>query len=175
LAELRYLGLSLLYIGPESGDDPTLKLIAKGASFAEHVEAARKAHAADMKQSLIFLTGIAGPERSQEHARASARLTTEMDPRYVSLLTVTVLSNTPLFQLQARGRYAVPDVDALLQEVETFVATATPTNAVFRSNHASNYLPLSGRLPRDRDKLLTLVQAARAGLLPLRPESARGL
>jgi len=68
------MGLSLLYIGPESGDDVTLRRLAKGASTAEHIEAARKAREAGMEQSLIFLLGAGGRERSEEHARASGRL-----------------------------------------------------------------------------------------------------
>ena len=82
LKRLRELGLKLLYIGPESGDDETLKRIAKGANYAQHVEAAEKARDADMQQSLIFLLGVAGVDRSIEHARASAKLASEMDPRF---------------------------------------------------------------------------------------------
>jgi len=81
LDRLRKWGLSLLYIGPESGDDVTLRRLAKGASTAEHIEAARKAREAGMEQSLIFLLGAGGRERSEEHARASGRLATAMDPR----------------------------------------------------------------------------------------------
>lgn len=175
LATLRELGLRLLYIGPESGDDQTLKAIAKGATFADHVDAARRATEAGMEQSLIFLLGIAGAERGQEHARAAGRLTTEMDPRYVSLLTVTVVPQTPLFTLAARGKYAVPTVPDLLGEISAFLEEANPTKCVFRSNHASNYLPLSGKLPTDRARLLAEVEEARQGERALRPEWARGL
>lgn len=175
LMELREGGLRLVYIGPESGDDATLKNIAKGASFSEHAEAARRAHAANIQQSLIFLLGAAGKERSQEHARASGRLTTEMDPRYVSLLTLTVVPNTPLLTLQQRGRFEVPAPPTLLEEIRCFIQEARPTNAVFRSNHASNYLPLSGRLPRDREHLLEAIDAAQSGQIALRPEWMRGL
>lgn len=175
LSTLRELGLRLLYIGPESGDDQTLKAIAKGATFADHVEGARRATEAKIEQSLIFLLGIAGAERGQEHARAAGRLTTEMDPRYVSLLTVTVVPQTPLFTLTARGKYAVPDVSDLLGEITAFLEEASPTKCVFRSNHASNYLPLSGKLPTDRARLLAEVEEARLGERALRPEWARGL
>lgn len=175
LRELRERGLRLLYIGPESGDDVTLKAIAKGATFADHVEAAQKAHAAGLQQSLIFLLGIAGVERSLEHARASGRLTTEMDPRFVSLLTLTVVPTTPLHTLSARGRFQLPAVPQLLEEIRAFLLEANPRGAVFRSNHASNYLPLSGRLPRDRRYLLETLDAALQGEIPLRPEWMRGL
>lgn len=175
LRELRQLGLRLLYVGPESGDELTLKKIAKGGSYQDHVSGAHKLHQADIQQSLIFLLGIAGVERGQEHARASAKLTTEMDPRYVSLLTVTVIPDTPLYQLHKKQRYAVPEVQELLSEVRTFVEEARPSNAVFRSNHASNYLPLAGRLPRDKDKLISVIDGALSGSVSLRAEWERGL
>ena len=175
LARLRELGLSLLYIGPESGDDVTLKKIAKGASFAEHVEAARKTHAAGIKLSAIFLLGAGGVERSAEHARDSARLATEMDPRFLSLLTLTVVPGTPIAKQQERGRFELPAIETLLAELRTFVAEASPTDAIFRTNHASNYLPLSGRLPRSRDRILGTLDAALSGEIPLRPDWIRGL
>ncbi|MHC4410918.1 MAG: radical SAM protein, partial [Planctomycetota bacterium] len=110
LARLRELGLSLLYIGPESGDDVTLRKIAKGATAADHVEAARKAHEARIKLSAIFLLGAGGIERSEEHARASAELASAMDPRFVSLLTLTVISGTPIGKQLERGDFELPDV-----------------------------------------------------------------
>jgi radical SAM superfamily enzyme YgiQ (UPF0313 family) len=175
LRRLRDGGLSLLYIGPESGDDVTLRRIAKGANFADHVEAARRARDAGMALSAIFLLGVAGTARSDEHALASARLATAMDPRFVSLLTLTVIPGTPLATLEDRGAFELPGIEGLLRELRTFLAEAAPTDAIFRTNHASNYLPLSGRLPRDRARLLELLDAALGGRIPLRPEWARGL
>jgi len=175
LRALRELGLSLLYIGPESGDDVVLKRIAKGATAAEHAEAARKAHAAGMKLSAIFLLGAGGTDRSAEHASASAKLASEMDPRFVSLLTLTVIPGTPIARQEERGEFAVPEVPELLRELRTFIAEAAPTDAIFRTNHASNWLPLSGRLPRDRDAILEAIDGALEGRVPLRPDWARGL
>jgi len=175
LRRLHELGLTLLYIGPESGDDTTLKRIAKGASFDDHVEAARRAREAGIKLSAIFLLGAGGTERSDEHATGSARLATAMDPRFVSLLTLTVIPGTPIAKLESSGRFTLPAIDGLLRELRTFIAEAQPTDAIFRTNHASNYLPLSGRLPRDRERLLDLLDAALGGHIPLRPDWARGL
>jgi radical SAM superfamily enzyme YgiQ (UPF0313 family) len=175
LAHLRRQGLTMLYIGPESGDDPTLKRIAKGADFAEHVEASRRAHAAGMQLSAIFLLGIAGVERSQAHAEASARLITEMDPEFVSMLTLTVVPETPIAGLEARGRFELPTVRTMFEELRTMVDEARPTDAVFRSNHASNYLPLRGNLPADRERVVAVIDEALAGRVALRPEWARGL
>jgi len=175
LRRLREMGLSLLYVGPETGDDVTFHRIAKGAGFTEHALAAKRAHAAGMKLSAIFLLGAGGADRSREHAEGSARLVTEMDPEYLSLLTLTVVPGTPIATLAARGDFELPSVERMLEELRTIVASSTPTAAVFRTNHASNYLPLAGRLPRDRDRIVETVDRALAGGIPLRPEWARGL
>lgn len=172
---LRELGLKQLYIGPETGDGPTFKRIAKGAGFGAHAEAAQRAHAAGIKLSAIFLLGVAGVERSREHAEASARLITEMDPEFLSLLTLTVVPGTPLAKLEQTARFELPTVAQMLEELRTIVALAEPTDSIFRTNHASNYLPLAGRLPRDRQRILGVVDRALAGDVELRPEWARGL
>ena len=175
LHRLRELGLTLLYIGPETGDNATFKRIAKGADFDDHVQAAQRARAAGIDLSAIFLLGAGGIARSQEHAEGSARLITEMDPAFVSLLTLTVIPGTPIAKLAARGGFELPKVEAMLQELRTVVALAEPTSAIFRTNHASNYLPLSGRLPRDRERIVAAIDGAVAGEVALRPEWARGL
>ncbi len=175
LRRLRKLGLSLLYMGPETGDDLTFKRIAKGSNFEEHVEAAKRAHEAGMKVSAIFLLGAGGTERSREHAEGSAKLITAMDPEFVSALTLTVIPGTPIAKMQESGRFTLPSVTRLLEELRTLVSQAAPTNAVFRTNHASNYLPLAGRLPADRDRIVAVLDKALAGEVPLRPERARGL
>jgi radical SAM superfamily enzyme YgiQ (UPF0313 family) len=174
LRRLREAGLSLLYVGPESGDDATLERIAKGDDAAAHVEAARRAHAAGMLVSVIALLGI-DPERSEAHARATGELVTKMDPEFFSALTVTVVPGTPLHTLEKRGKYAVPEIEALLRELRTMVEHARPRDAVFRTNHASNYLALGGRLPRDGARIVAIIDRALAGEIPLRPERARGL
>jgi radical SAM superfamily enzyme YgiQ (UPF0313 family) len=175
LKRLRDLGLSLLYIGPESGDDATLRRIAKGADAAAHIEAARKAREAGMEQSLMFLLGAGGIERCEDHARASGRLATAMDPKFLSTLTLTVVPRTPLAKLEEQGRFTLPDVLGLLTELRWFIEEAQPTGAIFRSNHASNYLPIGGRLPRDQSAILATIDEALSGRMALRPEWARGL
>ena len=175
LQRLRELGLSLLYIGPESGDDVTLRRIAKGASAADHIEAARKAREAGLEQSLIFLLGAGGRARSEEHARASGRLATAMDPKFLSTLTLTVVPGTPIARLEEQGRYALPEVPDLLMELRWFMEETHLSGGIFRANHASNYLPIGGRLPRDREAILAAIDEALAGRVPLRPEWARGL
>ncbi len=186
LERLRSLGLNLLYIGPESGDETTLRRLAKqprpaGADRSEnyiyrcHVEAAQRAHDADMKLSAIFLLGAGGTERSEAHAEASARLATEMDPAYLAALTLTVTEGTPLARTRERLGWELPDTFGLLEELRTFVDGARPTHALFRTNHASNYLPIGGHLPRDRQEIVDTITLALDGAIPLRPEWSRGL
>lgn len=175
LRELKEAGLTLLYIGPESGDDVTLKRIVKGGTFQDHAGAARKAHAAGMKTSAIFLLGAGGSDRMEEHAHESARLITEMDPAYLSMLTMTVIPGTPLARMAEKGKFELPPIHGLLWELRTMVDEARPTRALFRTNHASNYLPIEGRLPRDRERIVEVIDSALRGETPLRPEYWRGL
>lgn len=188
LQQLRKAGLRLLYMGPESGDETTLRRIAKGPRpqgpegplprsqpylFESHVHAAQKARAAGLKLSAIFLLGAGGVARSEAHAEGSARLATAMNPDYLAALTLTVVPGTPL--ARAGHDFVLPDVPGLLKELRTFVAGAAPSDALFRTNHASNYLPLGGRLPRDADRIVRVIDQALSGAIPLRPEYARGL
>ena len=175
LRQLRAAGLDLLYIGPESGDDVVLKRIAKGSDFAAHAEAAQRAHSAGMRISAIFLLGAGGTERSKEHALASAKLATAMDPEFLAALTLTVVPGTPHARMVEKGLFALPSVHGLLGELRQFINEAAPSNALFRTNHASNYLPVAGRLPQDRDRIVAALDAALQGDIPLRPESSRGL
>jgi hypothetical protein len=98
-----------------------------------------------------------------------------MDPEFLSLLTLTVVPGTPIAQLAARGAFELPTVERMLEELRTIVALSAPTASVFRTNHASNYLALEGRLPRDRDRIVETVDRALAGGVRLRPEWMRGL
>ena len=186
LQRLVELGLTLLYIGPESGDEATMRRIAKGPRpegasrddaylFDAHVAAAQKAKAAGFRISTIFLLGAGGIARSDEHARGSAELITQMDPDYLSALTLTVVPGTPLARTQGNTGWTLPEVPQLLGELRTMVAESRPTKALFRTNHASNYLPLGGTLPTDRERIVDTLDLALSGAIPLRPEWSRGL
>ena len=186
LERLKALGLTLLYIGPESGDEITMRRVAKGPRpsgatrdedylFDAHVAAAAKAHAAGLKISTIFLLGAGGVERSEAHAQGSARLVTAMDPEFLSALTLTLVPGTPLAKTQERIGFVLPQIHGLLGELRVIVAESAPSGALFRTNHASNYLPLGGRLPQDRDRILGVLDEALTGKIPLRPEWSRGL
>jgi radical SAM superfamily enzyme YgiQ (UPF0313 family) len=175
LVTLREAGLRMLYIGPESGDDVTLRRIVKGGTHDEHVEAARKAHSAGMELSVIVLLGAGGVDRTEEHASETARLITRMDPEYLGALTLTVIPGTPLQRMADKGKFELPSVPNLLRELRTIVAEARPTDTLFRTNHASSYLATGGRLPVDSDRIVAWIDLALEGKIPLRPESVRVL
>lgn len=175
LRAIREAGLEMLYVGPESGDDVTLKRIVKGGTFDEHVEAARRAHAAGMELSVIVLLGAGGVERTEEHATETARLITEMDPEYLGALTLTVIPGTPLHRMEEKGKFELPQIPDLLRELRTMVAEARPSGTTFRTNHASSYLSLAGRLPQDAERLTAAIDLALEGGIALRPEFLRGL
>jgi radical SAM superfamily enzyme YgiQ (UPF0313 family) len=175
LAELKELGLTQLYIGPESGDDVTLKRIAKGSTAAEHIEASNRVHEAGMKTSVIFLLGAGGEKRSQQHAQASAELATAMNPTFLSALTLTIVPGTPIHRMEERGKFVLPNKRALLEELHTFIDLSEPKKSIFRTNHASNYLPIAGTLPQDKEDMLRIISMAMGGDVPLRPEWRRGL
>lgn len=176
LTRLREAGLTLLYVGLESGDDEILARIDKGASRAEVVAACRRARDAGIAVSITVLLGLGGSERSEAHARATAAALTEIDPEYASALTLMLGPFEPAFAELAAPWTPITPMETLA-ELEWLVEDLRPTRCVFRSNHASNYLPLRGTLPEDREALLQIIRNARADPSGrrLRPEWSRGL
>jgi radical SAM superfamily enzyme YgiQ (UPF0313 family) len=174
LAGLRGRGLKILYTGLESGDDDTLAAIEKGATSADIVEAVKCARAAGIATSVMVLVGLAGVERSLEHARRSAEAINAMAPNYTALLTYTPTPHSPLAERVARGDVVLPSPRQSILEIREFVQAVT-CETYFTCNHASNYVPLTGRVPRSRAEILAALDAVMAGQLPLKPESLRGL
>ncbi len=174
LAELRRRKLALLYLGLESGDDAVLAAVQKGATVGEMVEAARRARGAGMATSVMVLVGIAGRERRLVHARLSAEAVNRMEPTYTALLTYTPTPGSPLFDRIAGGELELPGPLESLEEIREFVRCLR-CRTHLSCNHASNYLPLQGRIPAARKEILERLDAALAGRAPLRPEFLRGL
>ena len=177
LAGFKAKGLRIVYLGLESGSDEVLRRINKGATADEMVEAVQHAQAAGIKVSVIGILGLAGPELSQEHAAETGRVVSRMDPHYLSLLTLMLVPGTELHREWQEGTFQLLEQEALLKELrEVILHTDGLKRCLFRTNHASNYLPLAGTLSRDKDRLLgTLDAALAAGPSALRPEAWRGL
>ena len=174
LVALRSRKLTTIYVGLESGDDATLAAVGKGATAAEMVEAVRRANGAGMATSVMLLVGLAGRERSLTHARLSADAVNRMEPTYTALLTYTPTPDSPLARRVARGEIELPGALESLEEIREFVR-GLACQTYFTCNHASNYLPLTGRMPSAQREILGLLEAALAGRVPLKPEFLRGL
>jgi radical SAM superfamily enzyme YgiQ (UPF0313 family) len=174
---LRQKGLGIVYLGLESGSDEVLALIQKGATSAEMAVAADRAKSAGMLVSVIAILGIAGLEASLEHARLTGQVVSQMDPDYFSMLTLMLVPGTPLYRQWQTGEFQLLDAGDMLVELRRVIENLDGlTNCLFRTNHASNYLPLRGALPGDKFRLLALLDAALAqGREALRPEAWRGL
>jgi radical SAM superfamily enzyme YgiQ (UPF0313 family) len=175
LIELRENGLAILYLGVETGDVELRKKINKGSSAQTCIEMGRKVREAGMKLSVTVLLGIAGRERSLEHARATGELLSAMDPNYVGALTVMLIPGTPLHEASRKGEFQLPDEKELLQELREMIAHTNLTRGLFFSNHASNYLPVKAKLPKGKQEALDLIDAALKGDVGLRPEWMRAL
>jgi radical SAM superfamily enzyme YgiQ (UPF0313 family) len=175
LAELKSHGLGIAYMGLESGDDETLKKINKGATAARMIEMGRKAKAAGIKLSITVLLGIAGRERSQIHARETGRVLSEIDPEYVGALSLMLIPGTPLWQDYRAGKFELIEPTEMLQELRTMFARTHLSQGLFHANHASNYLPIKARLPKDKDSVLAMIDDALAGKVKLKPEYFRAL
>ena len=175
LAALLRSGLGILYMGLETGDDVTLKAIDKGATSEMMIDMGRKATDAGFKLSVTVLLGIAGRERSQIHAKETGRVLSAIDPDYIGALSLMLIPGTPLHNDYQAGRFPLIDAREMLSELRTLFAETHLSKGLFHANHASNYLPIKARLPRDRDSVLALIDKALAGEVDLKPEWLRAL
>jgi radical SAM superfamily enzyme YgiQ (UPF0313 family) len=188
LATLYRKKLGMIYMGLESGDEENLRRVKKGATAAEMIEAVKKAQAVGpstgsgrgFKMSVIGILGLGGREFSERHAIATGQVVSAMDPAYFSLLTLMVVPGTELHRQWKAGEFVLIEPLEMLAEMRVMIQHMEGlTHCVFRTNHASNYLPLAGTLPQDKEKLLAtldraLVHLAR-GESVLRPEYLRAL
>ncbi len=163
LAELRAAGLRLLYLGIESGDDEVLERVAKGATHAETVAALQRAGAAGLKRSVMLINGLGGQALSDRHADASAALLNAAQPEYVSVLALMLHDDGRRHRAAFGPEWHALDARELLLELRRLLAACRLERALFRSNHASNRLALAGTLNRDRDRLLSEIDAVLDG------------
>ncbi len=175
LKELKEFGLRRIYMGLESGHDPTLQSIAKGDDSATIVAAGKAVRAAGIFLSVTVLLGIAGTENSHVHAVATATALNKIQPSQVAVLTLMILENTPLARLIEKGKFNLPERKDLFVELRTLVENLNLSRSQFQSNHASNYFSLDGRLPKDREKFLSFINGALSGNILLKPENSRAL
>ena len=175
LEQLRRHNLSMLYYGVETGDDEIREAIQKGSTAAICIEMGRKLKEAGFKVWVTVLLGIAGREKSLQHARTTGELLSAMDPDFVGALTVILVPGTPLYQDFKSGKFKLPDQAGLLKELQEMITYTNLSRGYFFSNHASNYLPIKAKFPSGKQKALDLISAALQGEIRLKPEWMRAL
>ena len=177
LEELASLKLGIFYIGLESGDDGILKKVAKGVDSPQMIEAVAKAKNAGITTSITVILGLAGLEKSEEHALNTARVLSKMDPDYIGALTLTLVPGTPLYQEWKQGDFSPISPFQSLKELKRMIEYSTFTNCFFSSMHASNYFSIRGRLPQEKKRMIVELETVLGKEDPssLRPEFLRGL
>jgi radical SAM superfamily enzyme YgiQ (UPF0313 family) len=177
LGELCRRKLEVVYLGLESGNDEVLRRMHKDLTAAEMVAAVAQLKRVGMRASVIAILGLGGRELSAEHAVGTGRVASAMDPEYLSLLTLMLVPGSELHDQWQAGTFVLPGPEEMLRELhQVLVHLEGLSRCIFRTNHASNYVPLAGTLARDKARLLaTLEEALQRGRSALRPEAWRGL
>jgi radical SAM superfamily enzyme YgiQ (UPF0313 family) len=177
LKKLKELGIGIIYLGVESGDQVTLDRVCKGTTLDKTAEAAARVKEAGIILSVTVLLGLGGTERSEIHATETGRFLSRIDPDYAGALSVIVVPGTKLAEEMEAGAYQVPDPYMLLRELATMIRNTNCTHCFFASNHASNYLPVKAWLPEEKEKTLKAIERVLSLKDPsmLRPEYMRAL
>ncbi|MHA1235313.1 MAG: radical SAM protein [Promethearchaeota archaeon] len=169
LKALSEAGLKIAYVGFESGSDELLKLVHKNATKMDFINASKKLMKADITLSATFINGLGGANNesvSKTHALESADLVNKICPDderiwYIAFLSLMIPTGTVIYEKKLRNEFNEMNSREILSELKLFVETINFTNksanCIFRSNHASNYLPLRGVLERDKSKLLNII------------------
>jgi len=160
LKELKELGLKLLYIGIETGDDELLQLIHKGETSSSTIDGIIKAHQAGIETSIMIINGLGGKRYSKQHAINSARIINRVNPKYLSTLTLSFPFGEEHFQGKFSGEYIPLTIVELFEELRMFISLTELSNVIYRSNHVSNNLILKGTLPKDKETLLEKIDRA---------------
>ena len=175
LKSLHEAGLTMVYLGLESGNNEVLKAINKGATSDEIIEAAIKIKAAGIKLSVTAIIGIGGKKNYKLHGKDTGRVLSKMNPDYIGLLTLMLEEDTLLKKQWEEGIFQLSNQEEMLKEILLIVENLDSPGTIFRANHASNYLNLKGTLNEDKDKMLNLITEALQGKHKLKEEIFRGL
>jgi len=175
LKTLRARGLAMVYVGLESGCEDILKRYDKGNTVEEIVTNSIRAKQAGMTLSITAINGMGGREESERHAIETAAALSRIKADYVAMLTLRVYTGTPLHDWIERGELTMLGPKELAAENRILLSHIDSDGSVFRSNHASNYLPLKGTLNRDREALIEQIDKALAGEVRFRRAVELGL
>jgi radical SAM superfamily enzyme YgiQ (UPF0313 family) len=177
LKALKDLGVGIIYLGVESGDQVILDRVCKGTLLDKTAEAAARVKEAGIILSVTVLLGLGGVERGTIHAEETGKFLSRIDPDYAGALSVIVVPGTVLAEEIRNGTFKVPDPYQLLEELYIMIKNTNVTHMFFASNHASNYLPVKAWLPDEKEKVLKAIEQVLNKRDPsqLRPEYMRAL
>ena len=177
LIKLKDAGLGIVYLGLETGDDALLRWCQKGVNSQENIAASKKIREAGIPLSLTVILGLGGLENSERHAKATAEVLNKIDPEYIGALTLMTPPGTRISEMVQNGEFEPMDPMDILKELKTLVENLDLTSCVFRTNHASNYLPIRGTLNRDKKEILKVLSSVleTEDSSSLRPGYLRGL
>jgi len=177
LKELNRLGLKIAYMGVETGDEELLKKVNKGVNYDQMVKAGRKLKQAGITLSATVILGLGGVEGSENHALKTAKILSEIDPDFAGALTILLVSGTPLHKGWEEGRFSLISPFQSLEELKLIIQNSHFTNCFFTANHASNYLPIKARLPKEKAEVIRLIDdvLTKRDMSRLRPEFTRAL
>jgi len=162
LTRLREHGLQIVYMGLESGDDEILRRVNKGATADDYARAAEKMRAAGIELSTYVLAGLGGRERTREHALGSAATLNRMKPDYIRIRTLAFLPGFPMYEDLESGRFVECSGREVAEETRLLLENLDVEGAQFLSDHVSNYLPIYGRRPEDKESMLAAIDEALA-------------
>lgn len=157
LERLSRHGLKVIYMGLESGDDEILEKVKKGATADDYVRAAEKVREAGILLSTYVLAGLGGRVRSREHAVNSALTLNRMSPDFIRIRTLVLMPGFPMYEELAKGEFEECTGREIALETRILLERLDVEDAQFLSDHVSNYLPIYGRLPEDREKMIEAV------------------
>ncbi len=184
LLKIAKSGLTMVYLGIETGDNDLLKKINKKTTAENLIKAAHKLHNSGIILSGTVILGLAGnnPELSKKHATSTAKLINNMNPKknqtwYISALSLMLPPGTEIEKDVKEGIFTPLNQKETLKELKFFLENTSDDlhGLIFRSNHASNYLALKGVLAKDRRNLIQKVNYGLNHPESLRPEYYRGL
>ncbi|NPV60631.1 MAG: radical SAM protein [Actinobacteria bacterium] len=160
LKRLREAGLDIIYLGLESGDDEILARMDKGVDSEGMIEAARRVKEAGIDLSVYILLGLGGEDLWLQHAENTARVLNAMQPHYIRPRTLALLPGIPLYEEAREGRFREASGETIMRELQVILGALEIEDAWFLSDHISNYVPVYGHLPEDREKMLASVEMA---------------
>ncbi len=175
LKELKELGVKLVYMGLESGDDQILKEIRKGADSVKMIKMGKRIKESGMQLSVTVLVGLGEKKRSKSHALETGRVLSAIDPDFVGALSLMLVPGTELNDQFQKGEFTLINPEEMLEELGLMISSTNLSNGLFHANHASNYLPIRAKLPEEKEKTLELISQALQGNIELKPEFMRAL